>query len=414
LKNIYLENGKNIDECQSCSSKNIVNFLSLGKLPIANDLFPIGSQNYKQILYPTDLFFCKDCYLIQLGFIIKPEIIFPKNFPYTSSSTKALRDNFEDLSKKCRDKFKIDKNDLILDIGSNDGNLLSFFKDYCKVLGVTPEDIGQIAIDSGIPTIIDFFNNNIAKKIINDYGKAKLITSTNTFAHIPDVNSIVEAVKKVLTDDGIFITESHYFYNLFETFQYDTIYHEHLRYYSFSSLKYILEKNGLEIFNLEEISTHGGSIRVYASKKGKYKIENTVFKILDKEKYITSIENMNLFRNNVEKKKSKLLNLVRGLKKNDCKIFGIGAAARASTLINYVGLNNYLDAVLEVKGSKKIGFYMSGTQIPIYDEEILIKENPEYLLLLSWHISDILIPKLKNRGYNGKFIIPLPEPTIIE
>ena len=414
MKNIYLENGKNIDECQSCSSKNIVNFLSLGKLPIANDLFPIGSQNYKQILYPTDLFFCKDCYLIQLGFIIKPEIIFPKNFPYTSSSTKALRDNFEDLSKKCRDKFKIDKNDLILDIGSNDGNLLSFFKDYCKVLGVTPEDIGQIAIDSGIPTIIDFFNNNIAKKIINDYGKAKLITSTNTFAHIPDVNSIVEAVKKVLTDDGIFITESHYFYNLFETFQYDTIYHEHLRYYSFSSLKYILEKNGLEIFNLEEISTHGGSIRVYASKKGKYKIENTVFKILDKEKYITSIENMNLFRNNVEKKKSKLLNLVRGLKKNDCKIFGIGAAARASTLINYVGLNNYLDAVLEVKGSKKIGFYMSGTQIPIYDEEILIKENPEYLLLLSWHISDILIPKLKNRGYNGKFIIPLPEPTIIE
>lgn len=411
---MHLKNGKDINECQSCHSENIVKFLSLGKLPIANDLFPIGSKNNNQILYPTDLFFCQNCFLVQLGFIIKPEIIFPKNFPYTSSSTKALRDNFKDLSLTCKNKFNIDKDDLVLDIGSNDGNLLSFFKEHCKVLGVTPEDIGQIAINNGIPTIIDFFNKNISKKIIKDYGKAKFITSTNTFAHIPNVNSIVESVCDVLTNDGIFITESHYFYNLFKTFQYDTIYHEHLRYYSLNSLKFLFEKNGLEIFDLEEIKTHGGSIRVYASKKGNYKVENSVLKIIDKEKNITSIENMHLFSSNVEKKKNILLDLIKNLKKNNHKIFGIGAAARASTLINFVGLNDYLDAVLEVKGSKKIGFYMSGTNIPIYDEEILLKENPQYLLLLSWHISDILIPKLKKSGYKGKFIIPLPEPTIID
>lgn len=412
--NTYLENGKKIDECQSCYSRNIIKFLSLGNLPIANDLFLIDTENNNQILYPTDLFFCKNCFLVQLGFIVKPEIIFPKNFPYTSSSTKALRDNFDDLANECINRFKIHKDDLILDIGSNDGNLLSFFKDYSKVLGVTPEDVGQVAIDNGIPTIIDFFNKNIAKTIVKNNGKAKIITSTNTFAHIPDVNSIVEAICNVLTNDGVFITESHYFYNLFETFQYDAIYHEHLRYYSFHSLKYILEKNGLEVFDLQEIKTHGGSLRVYAAIKGKYKIEESVYKLIAKEKNITSIENMNLFRDKVEEKKNKLLNLIKDLKKKDCKIFGIGAAARASTLINYVGLNNYIDAVLEIKGSKKIGFYMSGTKIPIYQEDILIKENPEYLLLLSWHISDIIIPKLRAKGFKGKFIIPLPEPIIIE
>ena len=240
--------GNSIISCQSCQSKNIVNFLSLGKLPIANDLYSVKLKKIDQIFYPLDLFFCENCKLIQLGFEIKPEIVFPKNFPYTSSSTKALRNNFEDLSKKSREKFGLDKEDLVLDIGSNDGNLLSYFKDYCKVLGVTPEDIGKIAIKKGIPTIIDFFNKKVSQKIHSEHGKAKLITSTNTFAHIPNVNSFVEAVYNLLTDDGIFITESHYFLDLQKTFQYDTIYHEHLRYYTLKSLQYILNKNHLEIF----------------------------------------------------------------------------------------------------------------------------------------------------------------------
>ena len=406
--------GNSINCCQSCESKNIVNFLTLGKLPIANDLHSVQLKKFNQISYPLDLFFCKNCQLIQLGFEIKPDIVFPKNFPYTSSSTKALRKNFEDLSKKSREKFGLTKEDLVIDIGSNDGNLLSYFKDHCKVLGVTPEDIGKIAIKKGIPTIIDFFNKNVSEKILTENGKAKLITSTNTFAHVPNVNSFVESIYNILADDGIFITESHYFLNLQKTFQYDTIYHEHLRYYTLKSLKYILEKNHLEIFDVENINTHGGSIRVYACKKNTYPIENTVNKMINDENHFISLQSLKLFSSEVERKKNKLFEIIKELKSKKMKIFGIGAAARASTLINYVKLNNYIDKVLEVNGSKKIGFYMSGTKIPICNEEILIEEKPDYLLLLSWHISDILIPKLRDKKFKGKFIIPLPEPIIID
>ena len=407
------QKGRLIDECQSCKSKNIVNFLSLGKVPIANEIYSFNLKKFKQISYPLDLLFCKNCNLIQLGYEVDPQIVFPKNFPYTSSSTKALRDNFEKLSKKCRQKFKLNKKHLVVDIGSNDGNLLSFFKNYCKVLGVTPENIGKIAIKKGIPTIIDFFNRKIAKKILRENGKAKLVTSTNTFAHVPDVNGFVKAVSNILDEKGIFITESHYFLDLQKTFQYDTIYHEHLRYYSLKSLQYIFKNNNLEIFDVEKIDTHGGSIRVFACNKNTYSIKNSVNKMIENEKKYINLEKLKLFSLEVENKKNKLFELIKDLNLKKKKIFGIGAAARASTLINYVGLNNYIHKVLEVKGSKKIGFYMSGTKIPICDEEILYTEKPDYLVLLSWHISDIIIPKLRQKNFKGKFIIPLPEPKIL-
>ena len=408
------QKGRLIDECQSCKSKNIVNFLSLGKVPIANEIYSFNLKKFKQISYPLDLLFCKNCNLIQLGYEVDPQIVFPKNFPYTSSSTKALRDNFEKLSKKCRQKFKLNKKHLVVDIGSNDGNLLSFFKNYCKVLGVTPENIGKIAIKKGIPTIIDFFNRKIAKKILRENGKAKLVTSTNTFAHVPDVNGFVKAVSNILDEKGIFITESHYFLDLQKTFQYDTIYHEHLRYYSLKSLQYIFKNNNLEIFDVEKIDTHGGSIRVFACNKNTYSIKNSVNKMIENEKKYINLEKLKLFSLEVENKKNKLFELIKDLNLKKKKIFGIGAAARASTLINYVGLNNYIHKVLEVKGSKKIGFYMSGTKIPICDEEILYTEKPDYLVLLSWHISDIIIPKLRQKNFKGKFIIPLPEPKILD
>ena len=407
-------NGRTIKSCQSCYSKDIIKFLSLGNLPIANDIYKINSDVTSQFFYPLDLLFCRKCSLIQIGFEIKPEIVFPKNFPYTSSSTKALRDNFEKLSKICIERFRLNKNDLVLDIGSNDGNLLGYFKDFSKVLGVTPEDIGKIAIQKGIPTIIDYFNKNVSDRIIKENGKAKIVTSTNTFAHIPDVNGFVQSVCNLLKNDGVFITENHYFVDLQKTFQFDTIYHEHLRYYSVKSLKFILEKNNFEIFDVEKIKTHGGSIRVYACKKNTFPISENVNKIIDSENEIISEQKLNIFSSEIDRKKQKLFNLLKKIKANNSSIFGIGAAARASTLINSTGIKKFIDKVLEIKGSKKIGFYMSGTKIPIFDEEILLKEKPDYLILLSWHISDILIKNLKQKNFKGKFIVPLPEPTIIE
>ena len=179
--------------------------------------------------------------------------------------------------------IELSKNDLIIDIGSNDGNLLSNFKKNHKVLGVTPEKIGKLAIKRGIPTIIDYFNNKVSSKILKRYGKAKVITATNVFAHIDDINSIVKSILKTLKPDGIFVSESHYLLPLIQTLQYDTIYHEHLRYYSLESLNYLFKKHNLEIIDTKEIPTHGGSIRVYAARKGIFRISNNVTKQLQKE-----------------------------------------------------------------------------------------------------------------------------------
>ena len=209
--------------------------------------------------------------------------MFPYSYPYTSSTTKILRENFADLYKETKKIIYLRSKDLVIDIGSNDGNLLSNFKDFHKVLGVTPEKIGKLAIKKGIPTIIDYFDNKTVKKILLKHGKAKIITATNVFAHIDNINQIVKNVLRTLDNDGIFITESHYLLPLIKTVQYDTIYHEHLRYYSVQSLNYLFKKHNLEIIHTKEISTHGGSIRVYAARKGKYKISKSVKLQLKKE-----------------------------------------------------------------------------------------------------------------------------------
>ncbi|MCC6275231.1 MAG: methyltransferase domain-containing protein, partial [Leptospiraceae bacterium] len=283
-------------------------------------------------------------------------------------------------------------------------------------LGITPEDIGKIAIERGIPTIQDYFGKPVVDKILKENGKAKIITATNVFAHIEQVNDVIKNILELLDENGVFISESHYLYPLIKTLQYDTVYHEHLRYYSLHSLKFLLEQYGLEIFHTKNIPTHGGSIRVYASRKGKFPIKSTVQECLNEEKSsVTDKSNLLKFRDQVVISKLELMALLLDIKKAGKKIYGISAPSRASTLINYVGIDDgILDFVLEIKGSYKIGKYIPGTMIPIEEESILFKNQPDYALLLSWHIAEELIPKLREKGFKGKFIVPLPKPIIVE
>ena len=291
--------------------------------------------------------------------------------------------------------------------------MLSNFKNNHKVLGVTPEKIGKLAIKRGIPTIINYFNDQTVKKILKKYGKAKIITATNVFAHIDNINNIVKNILKTLDAEGIFISESHYLLPLIKTVQYDTIYHEHLRYYSVQSLNYLFKKHNLEIIDTKEISTHGGSIRVYAARKGKYKVSKNVKYQLKKEDKNLNDKSFQQFKNNVVNSKIKLFSTINNLKKYNKTIFGVGAPSRASTLINYLGLDqDIIDCVLEINGSYKIGNYIPGTKIPILNEDILKRKKPDYLLLFSWHIKDELKKNLRKKGFKGKFIIPLPYPKI--
>jgi hypothetical protein len=402
-----------VTRCQISNSKKLDSLIFLGYLPPVNTLRKIGSTPEEEISFPAELLYCNKSKLVQLGCIVDKEILFPYSYPYTSSTTKILRENFVNLYKDTQKIIKLKKDDLIIDIGSNDGNLLSNFKNNHKVLGVTPEKIGKIAIKKGIPTIIDYFNEKTSLKIIKKYGKAKLITATNVFAHIDNINNIVKSILKTLTLDGIFISESHYLLPLIKTVQYDTIYHEHLRYYSLASLNYLFKKHNLEIIDTKEIPTHGGSIRVYAARKGLYKISKNVKKQFKKESKFLNKKSFNQFRKNVVNSKVNLFNIIKKIKGKNKTIFGVGAPSRASTLINYLSLDqDIIDCVLEIKGSYKIGNYIPGTKIPILDEKILIKRKPNYLILFSWHIKNELKKNFKKKGFKGKFIIPLPVPKI--
>ena len=405
-----------VKKCQISGSTNLKSIMFLGYLPPVNKLNPIGQRPKEQPSYPAELLYCPDSQLVQLGLIVDTKILFPPEYPYTSSTTKVLRDNFKQLYDEVIHLYSLNENDLVIDIGSNDGNLLSNFKDNHRVLGITPEDIGNLAIENGIPTIIDYFTKSVAEQVLSDHGRAKIITATNVFAHIENVNEIVRLILKLLGEDGIFISESHYLLSLVETLQYDTIYHEHLRYYSLTSLKYLFDRHGLDIIHAKRIPTHGGSIRVYAAMKGVYPIRYSVEKILKEEKgKILLIESLIEFKNKVILSKLKLYSLLMKIKEKGESIYGISAPSRASTLINYVGLDDgIIDCVLEIQGSYKIGNYIPGTIIPILKESKLFEEQPEYAIIFSWHIADELMPKLRKKGYKGKFIIPLPEPKVID
>jgi len=405
-----------VDTCQVCDSSDLTPIVFLGYLPPVNTMPLVGSRPAEQPAYPAQVLRCRKCELVQIGLIVDPQILFPPSYPYTSGTTKILRENFAELYQEARMLFAPSAEDLAVDIGSNDGTLLSnWLKAGHRVHGIEPTNAGLLAIERGIPTLISFFNAEAVQKVVADAGRASFVTATNVFAHIEDIHEVVESILSLLKDDGVFISESHYLLSLVETLQYDTIYHEHLRYYSLTSLKNLLDMHGLEINHAKRIPTHGGSIRVYASRKGQKPVNASVAAILSQETRELTEAKLAAFRLKVVNSKLGLLSLIKDIRAQNKKIYGIGAPSRASTLINYVGLDDgILDCVLEIKGSYKIGKYIPGTVIPVLDESKLVSDPPDYALLLSWHIAEELIPKIRAGGYKGRFIVPLPIPRVID
>ncbi len=403
-----------VDRCQVCDSSRLDPVVFMGYLPPVNTMPAIGTRPAEQPAYPAQVLHCRDCELVQLGLIVDPAILFPPEYPYTSGTTKILRENFAELSREVAILYPLSPSDLVVDIGSNDGTLLSNFSARGPVFGIEPTQAGALANSRNIPTLISFMNRQAARTAIQQKGKAKIVTATNVFAHIENIHEIVECILEMLTDDGIFISESHYWLALVETLQYDTIYHEHLRHYSLTSLKHLLEMHGLEVIHAKRIPTHGGSIRVYAARAGKYPVGPAVGEILAIEARELTAEKLRSFRSRVVQSKLDLYALLRDIKASGHRIYGVGAPSRASTLINYLGLDDgILDCVLEIQGSYKIGKYIPGTLIPVVEESRLFTDQPEYALLFSWHIGAELMPKLLAGGFRGKFMMPLPEPHVV-
>jgi hypothetical protein len=405
-----------VESCQVCGSTQLDDVLSLGYMPPVNQMVPVGQVPRQQPWFPANLLHCRDCDLVQLGLAVDPVIIFPPEYPYTSGTTKLLRDNFADLQRESAAMLGLGKDDLVVDIGSNDGTLLSNFKTAgSRVLGIEPTDVGDIANSKGIPTLKSYFGAAVAREVKAEYGPASVVTAANCFAHIEDVHAIVDGIVEMLSPDGVFISESHYLIGLLDTLQYDTIYHEHLRYYSVTSLKNLLEMHGLELFHARPIPSHGGSIRVYAARRGIQTVQDSVRRMLAGEPRGEALaKRLVAFRRDVVLSKLRLLSMLRELKEKGARIAGISAPSRASTLVNYVGLDQgIIDYVCEIPGSLKIGKCMPGTQIPVVDETKLFSDQPDCAVIFSWHITDELAPKLKAKGFRGKLITPLPNPRFL-
>ena len=405
-----------VECCQICGSARLDSVLSLGYMPPVNQMVPIGQVPRQQPWFPTNLLHCRECDLVQLGLAVDPAIIFPPEYPYTSGTTKLLRDNFADLARESSALLGLKPENLVIDIGSNDGTLLSNFKDAgYRVLGIEPTDVGDIANSRGISTMKRYFGVAAAQEAVREHGRASVVTAANCFAHIEDVHAIVDGILAMLTDDGVFISESHYLIPLLDTLQYDTVYHEHLRYYSLTSLKHLLEMHELEVFHSRPIPSHGGSIRVYAARRGTRLVQESVVRMLSAEPRGEAMsQRLTKFRNDVILSKLRLLAMLRDLKEKGARIAGISAPSRASTMVNYVGLDEGLiDYVCEIAGSLKIGKCMPGTAIPVVEEAKLFEDQPDCALIFSWHIADELAPKLRAKGFRGKLITPLPVPREI-
>jgi SAM-dependent methyltransferase len=405
-----------VECCQVCGHAPLNDVLSLGYMPPVNQMVPIGQVSRQQPWFPTDLLHCRNCDLVQLGLAVDPVIIFPPEYPYTSGTTKLLRDNFADLQRESAAMLKLGEDDLVIDVGSNDGTLLSNFKAAGqRVLGIEPTDVGNIANERGIPTVKRYFGPEVAREIKREHGPASLVTAANCFAHIEDIHAIVDGIVELLKPGGAFISESHYLISLLNTLQYDTIYHEHLRYYSVSGLRHLLEMHDLELFHARPIPSHGGSIRVYAARRGTYAVQDSVQRMIAAEpRGEAMVKRLVSLERDVVLSKLRLLSMLANFKENGAQIAGISAPSRASTLINYVGLDEgIIDYVCEVPGSLKIGKCMPGTRIPVVDEARLFADQPDCAVIFSWHIADELAPKLRAKGFRGQLIAPLPVPRAL-
>ncbi len=346
------------------------------------------------------------------------EVLYQNDYPYESSTTKTGREHFHSFAKHVKEIYSLPEKSLVIDIGSNVGVLLEGFKKLnLKVLGIDPaQKMCKIANKNGIKTINDFFNFDLAKNIVKVNGKAIVVTGTNVIAHINDHHEMMNSICHLLDDNGLFIFEAPYLLDLIENLEYDTIYHEHLAYLSVKPIKYLVEQFGMEIIDLEKVKIHGGSLRYYISRKNKYDVKKIVNEYLENEenKKLYDINRLNDFSHLVSQHKMKLVNLLLQIKKEGATIAGLSAPAKGMTLLNYCNIDNSILDYITEKSYLKIGKYTPGTHIPIYSDEKLIEEIPDYALILAWNFAPEIMKNLQRyKDQGGKFIIPIPAPVII-
>jgi SAM-dependent methyltransferase len=403
--------------CRVCLHKNLTTVISLGSTPLANAFLSEENVDRGEKYYPLEVYFCNFCTFLQLGHVVSPELLF-SDYVYLSSTSKVFVNHFVDFAEKAIKRFNLNNKSLVIDIGSNDGILLKPFKaNGIRVLGIEPaKKIAELANKDGVETLPYFMSQKVALEINKKYEKADIITATNVFAHVDDLDELIRAVKIVLKQDGVFVIEVPYLIDFINKKYFDLIYHEHLSYWRIETMARIFDRLNMRIIDVEKVPVHGGSVRVYVmDKNGKHKIQNSVSKFIDSEKSMKLDSRITYtnYASEIEENKIKLVNLLYDIKKSGKKIIGYGAPAKGNTLLNYFNIGREtIDYIIDDSPWKQ-GLYSPGKRIPIKDFEILSKESADYMFILAWNFSESIIEKNKKFSEKGgKFIIPVPKPRI--
>ena len=406
-----------LKHCRICKGISLQPYLDLGFTPPADSFIREQGLRQPETHYPLEVYLCNDCGISQLGYTVPPDILYQHDYPYESSTTSAGRTHFFDFAASLVKRLNLGPENLAIDIGSNVGVLLDGFKEKgCRILGIEPSaNISATAISRGIETINDFISPKLASKIVASHGKASVVTATNVFAHIDDLDDFMKAINTLLDDRGVFIIEAPHFLKLLKNLEYDTIYHEHLLYISVRPLNKLFNRFGFEAVDVEEIGIHGGSIRIYVSRSGVYPVSKSLTDMIATEEssHIFDIDRLSQFSKDVALHRTKLIAILSSLKADGASLVGVSAPAKGMTLLNYCHIGPELLDFMTEKSRLKIGLYTPGSHIPILPDSALIEQQPDYALLLAWNFADEIIENLKEyRKNGGKFIIPIPEPRI--
>jgi SAM-dependent methyltransferase len=402
--------------CRSCGSTELSIFLSLGDLPLSDGFLEARQLVDNEPRYPLDVAFCSTCSLVQILETVPPEELFGADYPYFSSFTDTLLRHSEANVKERIAERKLGPDSLVVELASNDGYLLQYYKaDGIPVLGIDPAP-GPVAaaVAKGVDTLQAFFGLEFAKKLAVEGRRADVIHANNVLAHVADTNGFVAGIATLLKDDGVAVIECPYVKDLIEHGEFDTIYHEHLCYFSVTALRALFGRHGLHVTRVVPLSIHGGSLRVFVEKHARP--EQSVQEFIQSEQRL-GLDRLDYyadFSNRVNQIRTELNDLLHGLKERKARIVGYGAAAKGTIMLNFVGIGQEtLDFVVD-RNTHKQGRYIPGVRLPIASPERVLAEQPDYVLILPWNFKDeIMAQQAEYRRRGGRFIVPVPRPTII-
>lgn len=402
--------------CRACGSERIYPFLDLGDMPLADALISKEKLSEEQMVYPLDVVLCEDCSLVQITKTVDPEVLFCDDYPYYSSFSPYLLEHSKANVTDILAMRNLGSESLVVEVASNDGYLLKNYLDAgVPVLGIDPAD-GPVktALENGVNTICEFFGADVARKLVEKGQQADVIHGNNVLAHVADTNGFVAGLATLVKDEGLIVIEAPYVRDLIQHLEFDTIYHEHLCYFSATAFKNLFARHGLFLNDVKWLPIHGGSLRYFASKN---RGESEALQVLLNEEATSGLgsrEYYASFGSRVKQLKVDLNKLIDGLKASGKRVAAYGAAAKGATLINYVGLgNDTIDYVVD-RNVHKQGRFMPGMNIPILKPETLAEDKPDYVLVLAWNFMDEIVSQQQEYlDSGGKFIRPVPTPGIV-